>query len=261
MGLMRKAETGLERAFQGMFKKKTNVSVRPIELAWKLVKEMEDNKVTSLSRVYVPNEFTVFLCPPDYNRFEPYQESLVRQLQNHLLQHARKLTYSMLAAPRVALEEDVDLRPGEFGIGTSKIAPLAPEEGAVRQAREAPAPAAAAALAPGADLVAPGRRAEAAPQEQASPQPYVVLRQGRRAEEFTSGRIMIGRGSDADYRLDDPNVSRRHAMLVWEGARLYLRDMGSTNGTLLNGRSVNSASVRNGDVIAMGETQITVETG
>ncbi len=95
MGVMRKAESGVERAFQGMFGRRAKVNVKPVELAHKLVKEMEDGRVSALSRIYVPHEFTVYLCPQDWARYEPHQESLARQLQNHLLRHARNEGYSM----------------------------------------------------------------------------------------------------------------------------------------------------------------------
>lgn len=281
MGLMRKAESRLDRAFQGMFRKRANVSVRPVELAWKLVKEMEDNKLPSASRVFVPHEYTVYLCPSDYNRFQPYEESLVRQLQNHLLQHARKNAFSMLGAPAVIVEKDADLRSGEFGIGTGKAVPAEVaaqvEIDLPRAARigggAAPIQAGHAAQASPARLADPSRSAAAPPHQRASmpaPSPtdqpgaasgLVVLKRGRYSQEFRAARVVLGRGSEADYRLDDPNVSRRHAVVAWENGRPYLRDLGSTNGTLLNGRTVNSATLRSGDVITLGESQITVEIG
>lgn len=281
MGLMRKAESRLDRAFQGMFRKRGSVNVRPVELAWKLVKEMEDNKFPSASRVFVPHEYTVYLCPSDYTRFQPYEESLVRQLQNHLLHHARKNAFSMLSAPVVIVEKDAELRSGEFGIGTGKVvlpwvAPQVGSElpragrtgGGVVPAQAGQAPRASEGRATGLSpsvAASPNQPASAvalgAGERPAPASGLVVLKRGRYSQEFRSPRVVLGRGSEADYRIEDPNVSRRHAVIAWENGRLYLRDLGSTNGTFLNGRTVNSASVRSGDVITLGESQITVETG
>ncbi|NLT34444.1 MAG: DUF3662 domain-containing protein [Gaiellales bacterium] len=276
---MRKAESRLDRAFQGMFRKRSHVNVRPVELAWKLVKEMEDNKLSSSSRVFVPHEYTVYLCPSDYNRFQPYEESLVRQLQNHLLHHARKNAFNMVGAPAVKVEMDADLRSGEFGIGTGNVAlsgvasPLGmdtPRAGSgessaafveAGQAEQDPAvrPAVSSSAAAAPPQEASISAADPAGRPASTPG-VVVLKRGRYSEEFRSARVVLGRGSEADYRLDDPNVSRRHAVIVRESGGLHLRDLGSTNGTFLNGRTVNSAILRSGDVITLGESQITVET-
>lgn len=261
MGVMRKAESGVERAFQGMFGRKAKVNVKPVELAWKLVKEMGDARVSSFSRVYVPHEYSIFLCPQDWARYGQHQESLARQLQNHLLQHARKEGYSMQAAPVVRLELDQDLKQGQFGIGVERLGPLAPMAEHVEVAspvRSSTTPAhaeEAVRVEPPAPVSFAGRSlgAEAGAR--------VFLRQGRRVQEFSVPRVLIGRADEADYRVDDPNVSRRHAVLFWDRGRLYLRDLGSTNGTYLNGRQVSSAPIRPGDVISMGATQLTVESG
>lgn len=266
MGVMRKAESGVERAFQGMFGRKAKVNVRPVELAWKLVKEMEDARVSSLSRVFVPHGYTVYLCSQDWTRYESHQDSLVRQLQNHLLQHARKKGYSMQSAPVVRLQCDQDLKQGQFGIGVEGLGPLAPaEEHAEPSQPELHPDSSSSAIA--ADRVSAVSSASSASwsvgthSTDASLGTSLFLRQGKRVQEFSVARVLIGRADEADFRLDDPNVSRRHAVLFWDRGRLYLRDLGSTNGTYLNGRKVSSVLVRPGDVIAMGATQLTVEPG
>lgn len=259
MGLMRRAESGVERAFQSMFGRKSKVNVRPVELAWKLVKEMEEGRVSALSREYVPHEYDVYLCPRDWERYEPHQESLERQLQNHLLQHARKEGYSMRAAPVVRLQVDRDLRPGQFGIGVAKLGPLPPDEPAAREEGSSSAPSPATLPTRTMPSAIAGDGAFALGSRMAQETVRVTLRQGRRAQEFDSPRVLIGRAEEVDFRVDDPNVSRRHAVLLWDRGRLYLRDLGSTNGTYLNGRLVSSAVVRPGDVISIGATQLTVE--
>lgn len=260
MGVMRKAESGVERAFQGMFGRRAKVNVKPVELAHKLVKEMEDGRVSALSRIYVPHEFTVYLCPQDWARYEPHQESLARQLQNHLLRHARNEGYSMRKPPVVRLQLDRDLKRGQFGIGAigPELSPQVDDDWGLLP------PAASAAAAPTGVVESvsfPFRTSASAEGQGLSDrvETLVCLRQGKRVQEFAKSRVLIGRAEEADFRVDDPNASRRHAVLLWDRGRLYLRDLGSTNGTYVNGRVVTSASVRFGDVISVGSTQITVE--
>jgi pSer/pThr/pTyr-binding forkhead associated (FHA) protein len=89
----------------------------------------------------------------------------------------------------------------------------------------------------------------------------IVLVLGSQRREFEKGRVVLGRGRQADFQLDDPNVSRRHAAVYWENGRLFLKDLGSTNGTLLNGRPVTAGPLSRGDVITLGGSEIAVETG
>jgi hypothetical protein len=89
----------------------------------------------------------------------------------------------------------------------------------------------------------------------------VVLSEGPRRLEFEQGRVVLGRGRQVDFQVDDPNVSRRHAVVYLEGGRLFLKDLGSTNGTLLNGRPVTAGPLSSGDVITVGATEIRVESG
>ena len=65
MSVLRNIEHKLEGLFEGVFGRAFRTHVQPVELARKLVKEMEDHKVVSVSRVYAPNEYTVYLAPSD----------------------------------------------------------------------------------------------------------------------------------------------------------------------------------------------------
>ena len=246
MGVLRRAESGVEKAFFRVFGRKAGMDVTPVELARKLVKEMEEGRVTASSSVYVPHVYSVYLCPRDWARYESHTDSLTRQLESYLVQHARRERYRMLFAPTVTLMCDPDLEPGQFGISTAPATGSAPADGG-HGGQELPA----------AELAGP---AGAAPGP-AGAAPRLTLRQGRRAREFTASRVLLGRAAEADFQIEDPNVSRRHAVLFWDQGRLYLRDLGSTNGTLLNGKVVNSAMVHAGDVIRLGTSELTVEFG
>src|SRR3982751_3360492 len=118
MSVLRNIEHKIEGLFEGVFGRAFRTHVQPVELARKLVKEMEDHRVISVSRVYAPNEYTVYLSPADREQFESYEESLRSELQEYLAENARREKYVMLSPPKVLMETDEDLEVGEFGIAT-----------------------------------------------------------------------------------------------------------------------------------------------
>src|SRR5947208_6677575 len=123
MTVLRAIEAKIEGLFEGIFGRAFRTHVQPIELARKLVKEMDDHRSVSVSRVYVPNEYTIYLSPQDRRQFSSYEGSLVGELQEYLAEHARRESYALLTPPRVLLRTDDDLAVGEFGIATRTVAP------------------------------------------------------------------------------------------------------------------------------------------
>ena len=121
MPVLRSIESKIESLFEGVFGRAFRTNVQPIELARKLVKEMDDHKNVSVSRVYVPNEYTVYLAPEDRKQFGGYEGSLVGELQEYLAEHARRERYALLGEPKVAITTDDDLAVGEFGIATRLV--------------------------------------------------------------------------------------------------------------------------------------------
>ena len=88
--MLRQIEHKIESLFEGIFGRAFRTHVQPVELARKLAKEMDDGKTVSVSRVYVPNEYSVFLAPDDRDKFASYEESLIDELQQYLAEHARR---------------------------------------------------------------------------------------------------------------------------------------------------------------------------
>src|SRR5204862_2853395 len=111
-------ESKLESLFEGVFGRAFRTNVQPVELERKLVKEMDDHRNVSVSRMYVPNEYSVYLSPTDREQFSSYEDSLRDELQEYLAEHARRENYALLSAPRVRFETDADLDRGVFGIAT-----------------------------------------------------------------------------------------------------------------------------------------------
>ena len=121
--VLRGIEQKIEALFEGVFGRAFRTNVQPVELARKLSKEMDEHRVVSVSRVYVPNEYTVYLSAPDREQFEGYENSLLAELEEYLTEHARRESYALLTPPRVLLETDDDLALGEFGIATRMVQP------------------------------------------------------------------------------------------------------------------------------------------
>ena len=122
MPVLRSIESRIEGLFEGVFGRAFRTHVQPIELARKLAKEMDDHRNVSVSRVYVPNEYTIYLSSQDRKQFSGYEGSLVGELQEYLAEHARRERYATLTEPRVLVETDDDLAVGEFGIATRLVA-------------------------------------------------------------------------------------------------------------------------------------------
>jgi FHA domain-containing protein len=250
MTVLRNIEAKIESLFEGVFGRAFRTNVQPVELARKLVKEMEDHRVISVSRLYVPNEYTVYLSPQDRAQFESYEESLLGELQDYLAENARREKYVMLSPPRVLMETDVDLEVGEFGIAT-RMAQGGPQP----VPDEAPAPE----VKPGATMVYRPKQpvTEAvSPEELGVAREIVTLAWNGHQHEIQKRRVVIGRSKDSDIQVEDANVSRRHAEVRQEGSAYWLVDLDSTNGTEINGRRLKRAKLRPGDTITIGSTQL-----
>ena len=280
MSVLRTIESKIEGLFEGVFGRAFRTHVQPVELARKLAKEMDEHRSVSVSRVYVPNEYTIYLSPGDRQQFVSYEGSLLGELQEYLAEHAKREGYALLTAPCVEIATDDDLTIGEFGIATRVVqpeeAPLLPSAPAATRAPEpvaepepaavqAPSPPvpvapplAAPSIEPAATMVYRPREPEpAAPEEPPAVEREVVtLTIDGRVHPVTSRRVVLGRSRECDIRLSDTNVSRRHAELVQEGATYWLVDLDSTNGTELNGKTVQRAKLGHGDQITIGSTDL-----
>src|SRR5437899_3443373 len=106
MSVLRNIESKLESLFEGVFGRAFRANVQPVELARKLVKEMDDHRMVSVSRVYVPNEYTIYLSLEDREQFESYEASLRVELQEYLAEHARREGYVLLSPPTVLVESE-----------------------------------------------------------------------------------------------------------------------------------------------------------
>jgi Protein of unknown function (DUF3662)/FHA domain len=261
MGVLRSIEHRIESLVEGAFGRAFRSHVQPVELARKLAKEMDEHKTISVSRVYVPNEYALYVSPQDREHLPP-PDALLTELADYLSEHARREGYALLSTPRVTLEEDEDLAVGEFGIATRMVQPrkpaaagaVTPEPGEVEQAPEVGqtrvfrSPPETAAVS-----------ADEAEQLGLAHAPAVLVVDGKR-HELAKREVTLGRSRECDIRIDDPNVSRRHAEIRQEDGAYWIVDLGSTNGIEVNGKRVERARLTDADRIVIGRTDVSFES-
>jgi len=234
LSLLREFEQKLEAVLEGFFTRQFKSGVQPIEIAKKLVRSMDANRTISVSKLYVPNRYTILLSENDLEKLKPFEKTLVTEFQGFLLAHARKEGYELLGRPKIELEGTPELSLGEIiienslesrGIDLEELEWFEPS-------RERPAE-----VDSGAAFI-------------------VMIGAGTEKKFLLSGsNVKIGRSSDNHIVIPDPNASRRHAEIVNEGAKYLLKDLGSTNGTYVNGSKIKERELKDGDKIAIGATK------
>ena len=252
MSVLRSIESKLESLFEGVFGRAFRANVQPVEIARKLVKEMDDHRSVSISRVYVPNEYVVYLSSVDRDQFAGYEDKLCEELQDYLGEHARRERYVLLSQPLVRLDTDDDLEMGVFGIETRlSRAPAGPAD-------RVPEPSATVVYRP-VELPPEPPAAAPAPYEPASAPPLQevgVLRYGEERIELGAQALVLGRSRECDIQVLDPNVSRRHAEIRPNGGGYTVVDLGSTNGVEVEGRRVKELSLEDGTRFTVGSTEV-----
>lgn len=247
--MLRTIEQKIESLFEGAFGRAFRRNVQPVELARKLAKEMDDYKMVSVSQVYAPNEYVVYLSPKDREQFESYEPALVKELEEYLAEHGRREGYQLLSRPQVSFRTDEDLEVGLFGISNRMIQRELPEEqpepdvepGATRIYRAAPSETEAVSAE------------ELGLEPEREPATLTVDGSQHRLEKPV---VVIGRSKDSDIRVADPNISRRHAEIRQEGSTFWIVDLDSTNGVAVNGRALKRAKLDDEDRITLGSTEL-----
>ncbi len=263
MSVLRSLEQKIAGLVEGAFGRAFRSEVRPVEIARKLAREMEEHQAPSLSRTYVPNDYAVYLSAADHDRLIDYEEALTRELSGYLLEHARRERFALLSRPRIAFHVDERLGLGEFGISARAVRPPREEPGA-----GAPGPAEGQDAAFGGPPAAGGTMVHSSARRlresvgSATPPPADSARlvlEGRRLRVGPGGAV-IGRSRECDVVLADANASRRHAEVHRRGGAWTVADLGSTNGVRVNGRAIaGEEPLRPGDLIAVGTSELRFE--
>ncbi|GGX78017.1 FhaA domain-containing protein [Streptomyces fructofermentans] len=275
MGVLKKFEQRLEGLVNGTFAKVFKSEVQPVEIAGALQRECDNNAtIWNRDRTVVPNDFIVELSTPDFERLSPYSGQLGDELAGMVRDYAKQQRYTFMGTIKVHLEKADDLDTGLYRVRSRTLASSANQQGAPDRAPSGPPPGGRgqaggygyppAAAPPMPAAPPPGGRPGAAPMGQrppAAPQPgaggrtrHWIEVNGNR-HQISRSTLVMGRSTEADVRIDDPGVSRRHCE-IRTGTPSTIQDLGSTNGIVVDGQHTTRATLRDGSRIVVGSTTI-----
>jgi hypothetical protein len=231
MGIFARFEKKVEGAVSGAFARAFKGDVQPVEIAARLQRELDaEAKLMSRNKRLVPNEFTVGLSQHDHDKLAPYASTLNGELATELRNHAREMGYVFNGPVKVVFELDSSLPTGRFTVASEAVAGITPRTGRASETSISRAP--------------------------------LVLEVNGTRHPLQPPGLVIGRGSDADLRINDPGISRRHAQIRVDAAgpqvRIDIVDLGSTNGIVVNGQKVQQAALQEGTRIEIGSTRMLV---
>ena len=256
MGVLQRFERRLEGLVEGAFARAFKGNVEPVEIAAALEREALDKKaIVGAGRVLVPNEYVVELGEADYARLSPYAKQLGVELATMVQESAAEQQWSFLGEVAVTLEEEPALETGMFHVRSNVVDAGSVEGGLVHRGG-------AVAVDPNATQIIAKSRSPF----DGNPR-LVISSDGmakvgtpaangiERAVALTKPVTVLGRGHDADLRLSDPGVSRHHAQVELREGGFWVEDLGSTNGTSLDGAPVAApVLMSSGQRIAIGST-------
>jgi hypothetical protein len=248
MAILAKVEAFLERLFEAPAGR-LGARLQPVTLAKRIERAMDTNKTFGDGGVIVPNQYDLHLHPTDYASFESYRGSLEDDLAHGVISRARHERYSLVARPRVRIMADNSTRRGDVRVAANVV-----DDRGARVREERPLPSSDTMVFRSTDSA----RSEA-PAPDSARRAYLLVRSGAAAPvQFDLGGplISIGRASDNDLILDDPMVSRHHCQLKLQHGAYSFADLGSRNGSEVNGQPVSEIALGPGDVIRIGDTEI-----
>jgi hypothetical protein len=258
MNLFKSVETTIAGLVEGAFGRVFRSEVRPIEIARKLAREMDAHRTVSVSRVYVPNEYSVWLSPEDRARYEGVEHEVVEELGAYLLEHARREELILASNPVIVFHTDERLALGEFGIQARLVRP--------EDQSEAPAPPPPPESEQhGKTMIYSTSARVGGPVEEAHARrgsPRALLAVGGRRLLVPPRGGTVGRSRDCEIVLEDVGISRRHAEIRPSRGGWTIEDLGSTNGVLVNGHEIRGPQpLQPGDRVELGSTEIVFELG
>jgi hypothetical protein len=231
MGIFARFEKKVEGAVSGAFARAFKGDVQPVEIAARLQRELDaEAKLLSRDKRLVPNEFRVRLSQHDHDKLAPYATTLNAELATELRNHAREMGYVFNGPVQVVFELDSSLPTGRFTVDSEAVAGITPRSGRASETSINRAP--------------------------------LVLEVNGTRHPLQPPGLVIGRGSEADLRINDPGISRRHAQIRVNTAgpqvHIDIVDLGSTNGITVNGQRVQQAALQEGSRIEIGSTRMLI---
>ena len=254
MGFAKGIEDRLEGLVEGFFTKVFRSGLQPIEVGRRILREMGENKTVSVNRIYAPNDFRVAMGSDDYGRFSQMEAGLQREFSELVIEQAKQNRWNLMGLPRISFVEEESMGRGEFKVepSLSADADLDAPKVSTREAQDG------------------GDEPRAVPSDTAqkmgvatSAQLVILDDDGSPKEQISITRepVVIGRLSNSDVVLSDSNVSRRHAELKRDGGDWVVVDLGSTNGTLVNGKLAREHRLKDGDRLTIGTSEMTFKEG
>jgi hypothetical protein len=275
VGVLQRFEKRLENLVEGAFAKVFKGVVHPVEIASAMQREADAHKsILGGGRTLVPNRYIIDLSPPDHDRLAQYAAPLAQELAQAQAEYIGEQGWTVYGDVIVEIERGEGLDTGMFRIaaevytggGDQQPPPPPPPPGYPPQHQGyGPPPG----MPPGPPMGGPppigppGSPAQVSSQPTPPVTPLHTARQARlissdgRQFAVAIGSTVIGRGEGAQVRLADVGISRQHARLDYDGTRMVLTDLGSTNGTTVNGNRITAAALQHGDVIQLGTTTLT----
>jgi Protein of unknown function (DUF3662)/FHA domain len=252
LGFLRSIEKRMESLVEGVFGRAFKRQVHPVEIAKGLAKQMDEHRMVSVSRTYAPNDFTIHLSKDDTESMQAYQSALVDELIQYASTHARSNNYHLMTPPKIRFVTEDSLRFGEFGVTAKLTGGDGPREkgapddtsGKTRIFRTAPEED----RGQGTSAIS----AEEAKRHGLAREVVELVLEDRAHPLEGRGPWSIGRSEENDIVISNPNVSRRHARLSRSQNGFVIEDLGSTNGTLLDGAPIDRERIESGDELTFG---------
>lgn len=230
MGILSDFEDRIAAGIEGLFAGAFRSPVQPVEIARALARAADDGRVLGVGVVYAPTSYTVALSPEDDENLGSFKPVLEGELATYIGDHARERGYALTAKPQVSLTIHDDLRLGRFRVSASLAEPPA-------------------------DHVGPAVRLHDAEPSEPGLATVTVGDIGHDVA-LAGEQVLVGRLAECQVQLSDANVSRRHAAFIRLEDGWALADLGSTNGTSVNGRPIERVRLADGDVIDIGLTRL-----
>jgi hypothetical protein len=253
LGILKNIEKRMESLVEGVFGRAFRRQIHPVEIAKGLTKQMDEGRMVSISRTYAPNDFTVHLSKEDTEAIEAYRDALKDELIQYASTHAENKNYHLMTPPKIRFETEESLRFGEFGITAKLTGGEGPREKGAPQDTSGQTRIFRTEEAVGGQGTS-AISAEEAEKHGLAREVVELVTDDRNYPLDGPGPWTIGRSQENDIVIPDPNVSRRHATLSRADSGFIVEDLGSTNGTLLDGAPIDRERIESGDELTFGQS-------
>lgn len=246
----------MESLVEGVFGRAFRRQIHPVEIAKGLTKQMDEGRMVSISRTYAPNDFTIHLSKEDAESIRAYQDSLRDELIQYASTHAENKNYHLMTPPKIRFTTEESLRFGEFGVTAKLTGGDGPRERGAPQ--DTSGQTRIFRTDTGEEQRDAGGTAAISPEEARkhglAREVVELVLDDRTYPLEGPGPWTVGRSEENDIVVSDPNVSRRHARLLRAYNGFIVEDLGSTNGTLLDGAPIDRERIESGDELTFGQS-------